>query len=308
MTRHPLYDHFLKRDEKKKEGLEPISKEHLVETPASFTAFDQVGCLILAGGQGSRLGFQGPKGCAVLRAYGDKTLFQIHFEKIAAKRKDLSVVVMTSPLNHQETVEYLEKHAFFGLTDVSFITQEMTPLCSDEGMALELAPNGNGEALKLLEESGCFKDKKFVQVVPIDNPLADPFDEELLGANQGAELAIRAVKLEDKGEKLGALGEKQGRLYVHEYFEIERAIGWGNTGLFSCTMDFVKRAVKKELAWHIARKQDLQNRVWVWKFEKFIIDLFPLADSFKVIVSQRERCFQPIKELADLTGFMTKKG
>ena len=90
-----------------------------------------------------------------------------------------------------------------------------------------------------------------------------------------------------------------GKLRVQEYTEggmdIE-AYPYGNTGIFSCTLDFVKRVSNVDLPWHLARKK-LNNR-WVTKFETFIFDLFLYANSFKVMVGDRKKCFAPLKNLS----------
>ena len=248
------------------------------------------GCLILAGGQGTRLGFEGPKGCVELPLKEKKTLFHILLEKV--KDPKAPIAVMTSPLNHEATLAYLKKEAFFGLQNVTLFKQGM------EGGF----PDGNGKAFTYFCQEGLWDQWKemgikYLQVLPIDNPLATPFDEELLRANHGVDLVLRGVKRKGPDEKMGVIldGDK---LQVEEYTESthlnEELLG--NTGIFSCTLDFVKLGASVSLPPHFVRKK--VGGSWVSKKEYFIFDLFPCAKNFKVLYSKREKCFAPIKNVS----------
>ncbi|MBF5058749.1 UTP--glucose-1-phosphate uridylyltransferase [Candidatus Neptunochlamydia vexilliferae] len=242
----------------------------------------KVGILILAGGKGTRLGCEGPKGCVRLPSYGNQTLFEILLKKVEAL--NLPVAIMTSSFTHEATLTYLEKENYFGLTNVKLFSQGVS--------------DGNGRALSLLYASGILEEVSFIQVLPIDNPLAKPFDPELLATHEkeGVELVLRAVKRTSYEEKLGVIGEKEGRLTILEYTEKPPGIlknPLGNTGLFSCTMDFVKRTANIPLPEHPVQKQE--GGRWIFKKETFIFDLFPHANSFKLITSDRKKCFAPIK-------------
>lgn len=263
-----------------------------------------MGCLILAGGQGTRLGINGPKGCVELQLKKKVSLFEYLLSKV--KDKDLPIALMTSPYNHDETNSFLEKHDFYGLRHVDLFQQGVVPVCNDTGELIydkngeEIAsPDGNGKAFYYLVQSGIWEKWKKegvdrVQVMLIDNPLATPFDEDL--NFDGAELVVKCIKRKSVDEKVGVLGISGGKLRVLEYTEGERDIEmypYGNTGIFSCTLDFVKRASSIDLPWHLARKKS--NNQWVTKFETFIFDLFPYANSFKVVVGDRKNCFAPLK-------------
>ena len=319
MPDHPLIAIFQKRGEiKKQETFLPVPDEKIVEALPKSNKLHRMGCLVLAGGQGTRLGVEGPKGCVELPLKEKKSLFQIISEKVKAKGVDLPLAIMTSPLNHRATRQYLEDNDYFGLTNVEIFSQELIPMCDDVGKVfyeakerIAKAPDGNGRALKNLYQSGVWEKWReqgvhYVQVMFVDNPLADPFDGEMLGVHEkeGVELVVKCVKRTSPDEKLGVLGVEKGRLMIREYSELTprmRDLGFplGNTGLFSCTMDFVKRSQKIDLPWHFARKQATREResekVWIWKFEAFIFDLFPHATSFKVIVADRTTCFAPLK-------------
>lgn len=247
----------------------------------------KVGCLILAGGQGTRLGFNGPKGCAELPLIEKKTLFQILLEKV--KDKKAPVAIMTSPLNHNATLAYLETKDFFGLKNITLFKQGM------EGNF----PDGNGKAFTYFWSAGIW-DKwkklgvKLLQVIPIDNPLVTPFDEELTEGHEEIELILRGVKRLSPDEKMGVILEGK-KLKVEEYTETTQAGKdlLGNTGIFACTMDFIKRTLSVELPPHTVEKK--VDGGWVSKKEYFIFDLFPYAKNFKVLVSERKKHFAPLK-------------
>ena len=322
-TRHPLYDLFRSLREKGKgcpKDFLPLPPEMILDVNSSRrlsvrdteNGSEKMGCLILAGGQGTRFDGEFPKGLTPLPSVPPKTLFQLLFEKILAKGKNLSVTIMTSPFTHDATTKYLEEHDWFGLEPaaVEFLQQDVFPICDEKGYLVEAAksdvveaPDGNGKAFSLLLQEGIWEKWRqrgieFVQVIPIDNPLANPFDEELLAIyeKEGVELVLRAIERDDPKEGLGIVGVQNGRLSIQEYSEWDDRKGYslGNTGLFSCSMDFIQRVAGSSLPWHLAHKK--HKGKWIWKFEKFIFDLFPYADSYRVLLSDRKKCFAPLKE------------
>ncbi|MDN3508803.1 MAG: UTP--glucose-1-phosphate uridylyltransferase [Candidatus Neptunochlamydia sp.] len=245
------------------------------------------GCLILAGGQGTRLDFNRPKGCIELPLKEKKTLFHILLQKV--KDPKAPIAVMTSPLNHESTLAYLKKENFFGLENVTLFQQRME----------REFPDGNGKAFTYFCQEGLWNQWKeigikYLQVLPVDNPLATPFDKELISANHGVDLVLRGVKRKGPDEKIGVIldGDK---LQVEEYTESthlnEEMLG--NTGIFSCTLDFVKLGTTVSLPLHTVRKKIKGS--WFSKKEYFIFDLFPYAKSYKVLLSEREKYFAPIK-------------
>ncbi|MCB1107775.1 MAG: UTP--glucose-1-phosphate uridylyltransferase [Chlamydiia bacterium] len=311
MQKHPLYDIFKEKDVlKEEETFVPLREEMIVRNISPSAHFNKMGCVILAGGQGTRLGIKGPKGCVELPLKEKKTLFQYLFEKVKGKGNDLPLAIMTSPLNHQATVDYLSQHHYFGLTNVSVFSQEMVAVCDDDGnlCGQERSPDGNGKALHHLYSSGIWEKWReqgveIVQVIPVDNPLAIPFDGELLAVHESekVELVLRCVGRKTPTESLGIVGQTKGRLTVREYSELthkmeDLTFSLGNTGIFSCTMDFAKKVSEIDLPWHLAHKQG--EGTWVWKFETFIFDLFPNAETFKVLFSDRKKYFAPIKTLS----------
>lgn len=314
------------------EGITPVQSSHIVKASTPSRAFEKMGVLILAGGQGTRLGFDGPKGCFELNLKKKKSLFEILFEKVKAKGDHLSIAIMTSPINHDETLAFFEKNSWFGYSKegIDFFQQELMPTCDEEGNVFLESPNqiaqapaGNGKALFHLQSSPIWekwraKKIECIQVIPVDNPLADPFDGELLSCHETAkvDLALKCIERGDPQEKLGVLVTKQGRLVVQEYSELSEEVkkehlvfSLGHSGLFSCSMDFIEHLVSESFSmpWHLAHKKGNRaflasdgwqaEEIWAWKFETFIFDIFPHTSSYQVVIGDRKKCFAPLKNL-----------
>lgn len=282
-------------------------------------------CLILAGGQGSRLNCRGPKGCVPITRFKHKTLFQLLAEKIKAASLQvghpLQVAIMTSPLNHVETELYFVQNAFFGLDprQVTFFYQRMWPFLNLDGhLFLEApdkiakGPNGNGGVFRRLVEAGIWKKWgemgiELVNVLPIDNPLALPFDHELFGLHERVqcEVVVKAALRRSPQEKVGLLVNVEGRPQILEYSELSEeqksAIvdPIANLGLYSFSMPFIEKASRCILPLHRAQKTvpTLTERVNVWKFEEFIFDVLPLATSCEALLFPRESVFSPLKNI-----------
>lgn len=291
----------------------------------------KVGCLILAGGQGTRLGFDGPKGSFPVTLVKQKSLFQLFCERTKAASAlsghMLPLCIMTSVINHVQTVEFFQKHDYFGLSasQVYFIQQEMLPLLDDRGNWLlerpgKLAegPDGNGHALRLFFTCGIW-DKwrdsgiEYLNVIFVDNALADPFDFEFAGfmADQKVDAALKAVERIVSDKKMGVIAESSGKLKIIEYSELASNASHftlSNTGMMCFSMDFIGHLYKKndiELPMHLARKKTLvllgtskgyvQEMAYIWKCERFIFDLLDYARSSAVLVYPREKIYAPLK-------------
>jgi len=296
----------------------------------------KVGCLIMAGGMGTRLKFDGPKGMYPLSQFKKKTPFQLFAERIKAAEKlygcELPVTVMTSSLNDQVTREFFQQHERFGLSEeqLDFFMQGNLPFLSQQGdLFLDApghiaeGPNGNGELLHFFFRSGIWQKWKdqgvdYVNIVLIDNPLADPFDAELIGTQfvEGCDLLVKGTEREDPKERVGVLVRIGDQVHVVEYSEMkpedmeavapsgELAYPCANLSLFSVTMDFIERAQESDLPIHRAFKAlpfldstgalVHPERPNAWKFEKFIFDVFPYGN-VAVILYPREDCFAPLK-------------
>ena len=190
-----------------------------------------------AGGQGSRLGFNAPKGMYPVTPVLKNSLFQLFAEKIKAvsKKYDANIpwYIMTSLENHNDTVEFFMTNDFFGFNeeDIQFFSQYTMPAVDFEGKILmsnkhniARTPDGHGGSFKALVKSGSTEDmaKRGIEVVSffqIDNSLVRCIDPYFIGFHikQQSELSSKACIKTDPKEKVGLLISKNGKISTIEY-------------------------------------------------------------------------------------------
>jgi UDP-N-acetylglucosamine/UDP-N-acetylgalactosamine diphosphorylase len=195
---------------------------------------------VVAGGQGTRLGFDGPKGNFPVSPIKKKTLFTIFGEFILAASKkynaDIPWYVMTSPLNDDATKATFEKASYFGLKkkNVIIFQQGTMPnfafdgkiLMADKGI-LATSPDGHGGSLKALADSGALADMKkrgieYLSYWQVDNPLVYVLDPLFIGlhAADGAEMSSKALIKAGPLEKVGNFCLVDGKVTVIEYSDL----------------------------------------------------------------------------------------
>ena len=302
----------------------------------------QIGCLLLAGGQGTRLQHPGPKGTYPISAVKHKTLFQLCAEKVQAAStwagRPLQLAIMTSPDNDAETCAFFRQHAFFGLlpSQVSFFMQGSLPLLDAQGNMFLKTPSqiaagadGNGNSLLCFAQSGLLEKWlsqgiKTMTIILVDNPLADPFDAELIGFHdqQRAEITLKCTEKTEPGEKVGVVVRQKERCTVVEYSEMpesekneRRSNGklkhcCANLSLFCLSLSFIQRIVSEgrslplHKAWKAAQFIDdkgvthFPSQPMAWKFETFIFDWLWHAAKVSALIYPREECFAPLKNLS----------
>jgi UDP-N-acetylglucosamine/UDP-N-acetylgalactosamine diphosphorylase len=195
---------------------------------------------VVAGGQGTRLGFDGPKGDFPISPVRNRTLFQIFADVIRATCQKYQAVcpwyVMTSPLNYGRTVEVFSSNDYYGLDPGNvFIFQQGTlPNFSSEGKILltdkaniACSPDGHGGSLKALHQSGSLEDMKkrgveFLSYWQVDNPLINIFDPLFIGLHilDKAEMSSKAVLKVGPGENVGNFCLIDGKITVIEYSDL----------------------------------------------------------------------------------------
>lgn len=296
----------------------PPVTEYATPQPSPYT--HQVASLILAGGQGSRLLAKIPKALVPVTSIRQKTLLQLLCEKTLAAthayKKPLFIALMTSPSNHAPISTFLKQHAYFGLdpSQVDLFVQETAPFLNDQEKwfldaegKLAQGPDGNGHALKRLVSSGIAKKWhsqgiEMVSVVPIDNPLADPFDPSLFAyhAQTGNEITVKSIFRQSDGEKLGLLVYKNGKIVVQEYSEapFPNPAPLAYIGLLCLSLPFIERIAPLTLPLHLARKTFEGKNIW--KCERFIFDVLLYAEKTGVLVFPRETTYAPLKKQNDL--------
>ncbi|MEO0649771.1 MAG: UTP--glucose-1-phosphate uridylyltransferase [Planctomycetota bacterium] len=256
---------------------------------AELLSSGSVGFLLVAGGQASRLGYDGPKGAYPLGPVTGRTLFDWHASRIraAARRHGFRPLwlVMTSRANDATTRQVFADNRHFGLDpeDVVFFSQAMLPALDREGRilraapdALFLAPNGHGGSLEALARSGALatareRGIRHLSYFQVDNPLARPADPLFLGlhAGAGARMSSKVVAKRDPGEKVGVIGRMDGELSCIEYLDLpdslrdardgegELLFRAGNIAVHLIDVDFIDELTRDglELPWHVAKKR-----------------------------------------------------
>lgn len=250
----------------------------------------EVAVLVVAGGQGTRLGFDQPKGMFPVGPVSGATLFRIHAEKVLALSRRYGVpvplMVMTSPATHADTLAYFEGEKNFGLRSgqVRFFQQGTMPALSLDGgrLLLEtpgrlfLSPNGHGGTLTALADGGLLAElkaagMKHVFYFQVDNPLVTVCDPAFVGRHiaANAEVSSKVVFKTEPGEKVGVLAEIDGRCGIIEYSDMpadmtnERtadgtlAFRAGNPAIHLFSVPFLERVTsgRQRLAYHLARKK-----------------------------------------------------
>jgi UDP-N-acetylglucosamine/UDP-N-acetylgalactosamine diphosphorylase len=233
----------------------------------------RVAAFTVAGGQGTRLGVNGPKGAVAVTPLRHKSLFQLFAESILAARRRCGAAlpwyVMTSSANHQATADFLRRHEHFGLPegDVILFQQGMLPAFGFDGRVLmesrsrlALAPDGHGGSLKALSASGALADmgRRGIEVISyfqVDNPLVKPLDPLFIGlhAGAGSEMSTKVTPKADDFERVGNICRDGERLVVIEYTDFppelatartpegRRRFDVGNLALHLLDVSFVER-------------------------------------------------------------------
>ncbi len=247
----------------------------------------RVAALVVAGGQGSRLGYEGPKGCFPIGPVSGEPLFFFHVRKILALGRawgsTIPLYIMTSQANDAQTRAFFAQHDNFGLDpkDVFFFTQSMWPaldadgrIILDEPGHIFMGPDGHGGTLSALERSGGLADmfKRGISSVfyfQVDNPLVEVADPAFIGfhlQNQ-ADISIKVCAKRDPDEGLGVAVVRDGKTEIVEYTELtpeqknerlpngELKFKYGSVAIHVFSTDFLAREAEVGLPLHIAHKK-----------------------------------------------------
>ncbi len=240
------------------------------EAGEAMLAEGGVAVLVVAGGQGSRLGHRGPKGTFPLGPVSGRSLFELQAQKLTrlARRfgRQPLWIVMTSSVTDAETRSFFARHQSFGL-EVRFARQRDAPCVDFAGQPLRAAPgrmltapDGHGGMLCALRDAGLLEQLaargiRALAYQQVDNPLARMAEPLLLGflATHGAEVASKVVRKARPDERLGTPGLREGRIQVVEYTELAPAVAaargpdgelalWaGAIGIHAFSVDFLRR-------------------------------------------------------------------
>lgn len=325
-------------------------KEELDKLGGEIIKSGEYAVVTMAGGQGTRLGHSGPKGTFKLDVYGKgKYLFEILTENLKEASQKYGVTIpwyiMTSRENNKETVEFLEKHKYFGY-DKNYVTifkQGELPLVDKEGklligkdLKIREASDGNGGTYASLRTSGALADMKergikWIFIGGVDNVLIKMVDVTLIGLarKQGTQIAAKSVVKANPHEKVGVFCRMNGHPKVIEYSELpekmaeevdnngELKFGESNIVCNLYTIDAVEKVSKEILMYHTAVKKNSyidENRREVvptepnsYKFESFIFDAFEFFDDIAILRGKREDDFAPVKNREGVDSPRTAK-
>lgn len=275
--------------------MEPAAVEELAGAAAApyiaqgeaALAAGEVGVLLVAGGQGSRLGYEGPKGCYPVGPVSDASLFQFHARKILAlERKyggDVPFYIMTSQVNDAATRTFFAEHGYFGLNAerVKFFTQGMWPALDPDGRIILdapghifMSPDGHGGTLSALERTGVLADMQAralttVYYFQVDNPLVEIADPAFVGLHldRAAELSIKVCAKRDPDEGLGVVVNRGAETLIVEYTELTEEqkqarladgnlrFRYGSVAIHLFALEFLKREAVAAMPLHLAHKK-----------------------------------------------------
>lgn len=243
---------------------------------------------IMAGGQGTRLGHNGPKGTYTLTLDSKSvSLFELIIEKLKQAQERFSIelpcYIMTSPENNDETIEFFEKNNYFGYKkqNIMFFKQNEKPLLDEKGNIIigedhlvKLASDGNGGIFYSMAEKGVLNDMKkrnieWVFIGSVDNLLVKYVDVLLLGLaiKKNTKIATRTIIKNSPYEKVGVLCKQNGKIKVIEYTEIpeemrkavddngEMIYGESHIMCNLFNIEAIEKASSKELKYHVAKKK-----------------------------------------------------
>ena len=251
----------------------------------------RVAAFTVAGGQGTRLGFDGPKGTFEITPISKKSLFEVFADKIsrASERFETRIpwFIMTSQLNHQATIELFKTHAFFGFDPelIHFFSQELIPSVDLQGKILleepgkiAMAPNGHGGSLRALSKSGSIQRMReqgidILSYFQVDNPMISCIDPTFVGfhvMNQ-SELSSKMVAKTYASEKVGLFCHYKESDMIVEYSDLPQSYqeqqapdgallyNAGNVAVHLFDRDFIERlgneSSDEKLAFHKAFKK-----------------------------------------------------
>jgi len=288
---------------KEKKEFKNVKLEPLKATVAAELSFEEIkkisfkgektiregkfAVVMMAGGQGTRLGHSGPKGTFDFGLKSHKTIFEVLVDKFKEARARLGVTIpwyiMTSRENNDETIAFFENNDYFGYREgiKKFFIQKEIPMLSDDGKLImdengfiKVAANGHGGVYEALVENGVLEEMKregveWIFICGVDNVLVKLVDPILLGfsaLNNYKITSVSCIKAEPQ-ERVGVLCKKDGKPSVVEYTEfpdeLKEAVNengeleYGEAHLLMNLfhIDIIEGIAKEKLVYHVSRKK-----------------------------------------------------
>lgn len=347
-----LYAKTKDEDKKDEDIIEPMEYLDKYKLDEKYKYYEDIGkkaikegklaAVTMAGGQGTRLGHNGPKGTFNIGLDSNKSLFELLCDSLKAEGKKYSVTIpwfiMTSRENNAETIEFFEKHKFFGYEkdkNLFFFIQGELPMVDTEGKILigedgliKQAADGHGGIYESLLKSGMIEkmkqmDIEWIFIGGVDNCLVKMVDPVLMGIaiDKGVTVACKSIVKANPHEKVGVFCKRNGKPGVIEYSEISDEMAeardengellYGESHIL-CNLfriDAVERMAKTPLPYHSAFKKakyiDKDGNLVIpdspnaFKFEAFLFDAFGEVDDMAILRVRREEEFAPVKNSDD---------
>jgi UDP-N-acetylglucosamine/UDP-N-acetylgalactosamine diphosphorylase len=250
----------------------------------------RVAAFLVAGGQGTRLGYDGPKGEYPVTPVRAKPLFQVFAEQLLAHGRDarrpIPWYIMTSDVNDGPTRAFFQRHDHFGYDPalIRFFQQGMMPAFDLSGKlllaapgSLALSPDGHGGSLRALHRSGALADMRrrgieHLSYFQVDNPLVHCIDELFLGLHDltGSEMSSKTIPKAYSRERVGNFCIGDGRIQVIEYSDLPDELAdqvgddgrprfnAGSIAIHALRVSFIERLTlggQLQLPWHRAEKK-----------------------------------------------------
>lgn len=299
----------------------------------------KVGAVLLAGGQGTRLGLDRPKGTLNIGIDRDLYLFEQLISNLMEVTDEAGTYVpfyiMTSNINHEDTVAFFEEHAYFGYPKeyVKFFIQEMEPACDYEGRiymesgtSVAMSPNGNGGWFTSMVRGGLLADIKdrgieWLNVFAVDNCLQRIADPCFIGATiaYGCESGAKVVRKAAPDEKIGVLCTEDGKPSIAEYYEMTEEMATARTEngelkyAFGVILNYLfsearlEKIADAQMPIHVVEKKipyvDVDGNPVKpeqpngYKFETLVLDMVHMMEDCVPYEVDRRREFAPIKNL-----------
>ena len=276
---------------------DPLAPEVVEFTPAThaeaYAAGEQelragkVAVLLVAGGQGSRLGYEGPKGAYNIGPLTNSPLFYFHTRKILALstryQTRIPFYIMTSDVNDAATQAHFAEHNYYGMPkeDVIFFQQGVWPALTADGKIILdqpghifMSPDGHGGTISALEKNGCLADmqKRGIATIfffQVDNPMVEIADPAFIGLHisKKADFSLKLCAKRDAKEGMGVVAIRDDHFEMIEYTELtdeqanrKTATGdlyfkYGSPAIHVFSFDFLKQEASRNMPLHIAFKK-----------------------------------------------------
>ncbi|MBO5179581.1 MAG: UTP--glucose-1-phosphate uridylyltransferase [Clostridia bacterium] len=312
-----------------KDKMNEEDKNRYSEIGASAIKNGELAICSMAGGQGTRLGHEGPKGTFVVDIEPAKSIFEILTDKLKAAYEKYGVYInwyiMTSEANNDETVKFFEDNNYFGYSKehIKFFKQGELPLLDFDGKIvlqekgkIFMAADGNGGIFEALYRNNILDDMrqkniKYLCIGNVDNILINQIDSLLIGMmkENNYHLASKSVPKKSPTERVGVFGKINGKPAVIEYSDIDpemaRKTKEDGTLVFSeshfgCNVfsrELLEKIGNKKLPYHVARKKNM----YVGVNEEMIASLEANTYKFEAFI------FDGFKMADDILIFQVKR-